>query len=143
MVANRKLMEEFFNRYNKEYFGGKLPQCSFGTNGSFKELGYFSCYKNLYKPGKYHKFRIIISYRYDLTEAEFKHILLHEMLHLYLVVKKSALEGNLDHGHLFLQTMNEFNKKYNLNIAVGYSHAMKRAPGTSRLLWWWHNQVVG
>ena len=102
----------------------------------------FPATKKIYKPGKYHQFHITKSCRYDFTE-EFKHILLHEMLHLYLVVKRSALEGNLDHGHLFLQAMNEFNKKYNLNIAVGYSHAMKRAPYTSRLLWWWHNQVIG
>ena len=143
MVANKKLIEKLFKEYNKQYFNNKLPICSFGTHHSFKMLGYFSCYKDLYRPGKFKNMRITISYCYDFSEDELKHILLHEMIHLYLVHTKSALDGNLDHGYLFTNTMREFNKKFGLNIQYNYNHVIKRAPAVSRLLWWWHNKVMG
>lgn len=137
MVASIKTIEKYFKEYNSLYFKNKLPLCRFGIHTSYDYLGWFNCYKNLYKPGKYHRMSITMSDRFDYTEEEFKQILLHEMLHLYLVHTKSAIEGNLDHGELFLKTMAEFNKKFGLNIKVRYDHEMKKAPYTSRLLWWW------
>jgi hypothetical protein len=141
MVASIKTIEKYFREYNKLYFNNKLPLCQFYIHTSFDYLGYFHCYKNIYKPGKYHRMSISMSDRFDYTEDEFRKILVHEMIHLYLVHTKSAIEGNLDHGPLFIKTMNEFNKKFNLGLEVVYYHDMKRAPYTSRLLWWWKKMV--
>lgn len=143
MVASSKTIEKYFKEYNKVYFDNKLPQPLFFIHTSYDILGYFNCYKNIYKPGKYHRMSITMSDRYDFTEEEFKCILLHEMIHLYLVHTKSAIDGNLDHGNLFIKTITEFNKKYNLNIQVIYNYPTKRAPYTSRLLWWLHQKKVG
>ncbi len=140
MVASSRVIERYFKEYNKLYFNNKLPLCSFYIHTSYKMLGYFNCYKNLHKPGKYHRMSITITDRYDFTEEQFRIVLLHEMIHLYLVHTKSAIEGNLDHGELFIRTMKEFNKKFDLNIQVAYNIPLKRAPYTSRLLYWMFNQ---
>lgn len=143
MKVTPQKIEVLFKEYNKKYFNNQLPLCTFKTHSSFKKLGFFSCYQDTKDKKHFYGISISLTNSYDFEDDEVKHILLHEMIHLYLVHVKHAVDGNVDHGYLFIKTMRELNKKYKLDIKTQYTHIMKRAEGASRLLWWWYNKVVG
>lgn len=143
MVATTQLIEKLYREYNKKYFNDELPTCSFCIHRSFRTLGFFTCRKRYCEPRKFYKMNISVTNCYDFTENELKYILLHEMLHVFLIHKNSIVEGNVDHGKIFIKTMKEFNKKHNLEIEVEYNHIMKKSKGSSWLLWWWHNKIMG
>lgn len=145
MVATKENIEELFKKFKYKYFQGKLPKCELDTHYSFKHLGRFTCYRDEVwrrKPKFTHK-KITISRCYDFTDEELQCILLHEMVHLYLLHTQNAVEGNVDHGELFMTTISEMNEKYGLNIKHNYDYTLKRAPGRSVFLWWLHNQLNG
>lgn len=105
-----------FERFNTDYFGGELPLPKFSVSNSRTCLGvmikrrkrkFFICTCNEYT--------IRISNYYDIPEREFQNVLLHEMIHYYIYIKR--LKDTSSHGTVFRGLMRTLNS-YGWNIAV-------------------------
>jgi hypothetical protein len=99
---------EWFSFFNNRYFGGGLPQPVLSVGMSRTRLGSLTweCRRRLFRrcPGGY---VIRISNYYDVDERSFKNVLLHEMIHLYIVSK--GIRDTSPHGKVFRLKMNEIN----------------------------------
>ena len=101
-----------FHVYNQEYFNGELPIPKLVITHSYKTLGYFHCDVNWL--GKYHNETIEISDNYDYTESQFRDILVHEMIHYYLLYM--GIDKKCHHGKEFKEMASRFNLMYGMNI---------------------------
>ena len=101
-----------FQAFNHDYFGGKLPIPRVVIRHSYRTLGYFHCeideYGNILSP------IIEMSDNYDYTESQFRDILVHEMIHYFLVF--NGKDKKCRHGKEFKRMSKEFNSKYGMNI---------------------------
>lgn len=110
IIGYHNIMAGFIN-FNQQYFGGELPTPSFKIRHSYRTLGYFHCDLDGYtviEP------TIEISDYYDYTESQFRDILVHEMIHYYLVYKGKDMACK--HGKEFKKMSNDFNFRYGMNI---------------------------
>ena len=100
-----------FQSFNHKYFNDELPIPSIVIRHSYRTLGYFHCDLDGYtiiEP------TIEISDYYDYTESQFRDILVHEMIHYYLVY--NGKDRKCRHGKEFIEVADEFNRKYGMNI---------------------------
>ena len=100
-----------FQSFNHKYFNDELPMPRVVIRHSYRTLGYFHCNLSGYTiidP------TIEISDYYDYTESQFRDILVHEMIHYYLVY--SGKDMACKHGKEFRKMSNDFNFKYGMNI---------------------------
>ena len=117
MKITKDLLKEKFKEYNKLYFDDKLPRCDIRTSSAYRYYGLFSCkYHEKYKKATFKT--ITISDLFDYTDDNLKDVLIHEMIHLFLVEKKKLFNDSMKHGPEFQKMAKEFNEKYNLNIRV-------------------------
>jgi len=102
-------IENYFDKFNKSYFNNSLIRnfpCK--VSSSRKMGGYIRVTKSL---------RILafnISKHYFFDTKDFEDIILHEMIHVYIV--QNHLEDDSMHGHIFCKISKEINSKYNRNI---------------------------
>lgn len=101
-----------FTKYNEEYFGGVLPYPKFKIGHGYFTLGHFTCQLDEYNEP--YDQQIEISDRYDYTESQLRDVMVHEMVHYYLVLTKEDLHAN--HGKAFKRKAMELNENYGLNI---------------------------
>lgn len=100
-----------FQAFNHEYFNDELPIPRILIRHSYRTLGYFRCDLDGYtiiEP------TIEMSDSYDYTESQFRDILVHEMIHYYLVYK--GIDMACKHGKEFKKMSSKFNSKYGMNI---------------------------
>lgn len=101
-------LKDWFACFNVEYFNGELPGPAFAVGLSRTRLGSLSWrYKRVLLSRHPYGYVIRISNYYDLDELQFKSVLLHEMIHLYIVSK--GLKDTSPHGVLFRKFMNAIN----------------------------------
>ncbi len=110
-------MGKWFDRFNHEYFGGKLPRPLLGTSKSRTRLGTMSC-KRATRWGKtrYYDFAIKLSNYYDQSEREFQNVLLHEMIHYSIAY--TGLKDTAPHGVVFKSMMDALNRRYGWEIRI-------------------------
>jgi predicted SprT family Zn-dependent metalloprotease len=101
-----------FQVFNEKYFNGELPIPTVVIRHSYRTLGYFHC--ELDNLGNIINPIIEMTDNYDYTESQFRDILVHEMIHYYLVHNKKDMKCK--HGKVFKKMANEFNSKYGMNI---------------------------
>ena len=82
-IAERHLLTSFY-LYNDEYFGGVLPFPKLKIRHSYRTLGYFSCEYD--EDGRMFNQTIELSDNYDYTEYQLRDIIVHEMIHYYLLL---------------------------------------------------------
>lgn len=101
-----------FQYYNHLYFDDVLPIPSVTVSHSYRTLGYFHCElgwdDSIIDP------IIEMSDNYDYTESQFRDILVHEMIHYYLVFVGKDMRCN--HGKEFKKMSKDFNSKYGTHI---------------------------
>ena len=101
-----------FQYFNHEYFNDMLPFPKIVIRHSYRTLGYFHCeldsYDNILNP------TIEMTDNYDYTEGQFRDILVHEMIHYYLVF--NGKDRKCRHGKEFKRMANDFNARYGMNI---------------------------
>ncbi len=110
-----------FQRFNADYFGGKLPEPRFVVGRARTRLG--SCSwkrKTLHGHSSYFDFTIAISNYYDQEERDFQNVLLHEMIHLSIA--HSGVKDSSSHGVLFRGMMERLNRE---GWDIQVSHSMK------------------
>lgn len=109
MQIDIRWMEEWFDKFNRQYFDGKLPRPLLKTGRSRTRLGSYSCRRvwRLGRPVKQGQ-TITLSCFYDLQESEYKSVLLHEMIHY--VIDYTGLKDTSPHGVVFRGMMARLNR---------------------------------
>lgn len=110
-------MEEWFKRFDQEYFGGKLPLPELGLTRAKTRLGQLA-FKRSTRWGrtKIYDFKLSMSTYYDMTDKQAKSVLLHEMIHY--IIGYTGLKDTAPHGVVFRGMMDSLNRKYGWDIRV-------------------------
>ena len=110
-------MEEWFRRFDHDYFGGKLPVPELGLTRAKTRLGQLA-YKRATRWGrtKLYDFKLSMSTYYDMTDRQAKSVLLHEMIHY--IIGFTGLKDTAPHGIVFRRMMDNLNRKYGWDIRV-------------------------
>lgn len=110
-------MEEWFKRFDQEYFGGKLPLPELGLTRAKTRLGQVA-FKRSTRWGrtKIYDFKLSMSTYYDMTDKQAKSVLLHEMIHY--IIGYTGLKDTAPHGVVFRGMMDSLNRKYGWDIRV-------------------------
>ena len=110
-------MEEWFRRFDHDYFGGKLPVPELGLTRAKTRLGQLA-YKRATRWGrtKLYDFKLSMSTYYDMTDRQAKSVLLHEMIHY--IIGFTGLKDTAPHGIVFRGMMDNLNRKYSWDIRV-------------------------
>ena len=117
MIVTVKWMEEWFRRFDHDYFGGKLPVPELGLTRAKTRLGQLA-YKRATRWGrtKLYDFKLSMSTYYDMTDRQAKSVLLHEMIHY--IIGFTGLKDTAPHGIVFRGMMDNLNRKYGWDIRV-------------------------
>lgn len=117
MIVTIDWMEEWFKRFDQEYFGGKLPLPELSLTRAKTRLGQLA-FKRASRWGrtKLYDFKLSMSTYYDMTEQQAKNVLLHEMIHY--IIGYTGLKDTSPHGVVFRGMMDNLNRKYGWDIRV-------------------------
>ena len=117
MIVTIDWMEEWFKRFDQEYFGGKLPLPELALTRAKTRLGQLA-FKRASRWGrtKLYDFKLSMSTYYDMTEQQAKSVLLHEMIHY--IIGYTGLIDTSPHGVVFRGMMDNLNRKYGWDIRV-------------------------
>ncbi|MFW5622147.1 SprT-like domain-containing protein [Segatella copri] len=117
MIVTVEWMEEWFRRFDHDYFGGKLPVPELGLTRAKTRLGQLA-YKRATRWGrtKLYAFKLSMSTYYDMTDRQAKSVLLHEMIHY--IIGFTGLKDTAPHGIVFRGMMDNLNRKYGWDIRV-------------------------
>lgn len=117
MIVTIEWMEEWFQRFDQDYFGGKLPMPELGLTRAKTRLGQMS-FKRATRWGrtKLYDFKLSMTTYYDMTEKQAKSVLLHEMIHY--IIGYTGLKDTSSHGIVFRGMMDNLNRKYGWDIRV-------------------------
>ena len=120
MIVTIEWMEEWFKRFDHDYFGGKLPVPELALTRAKTRLGQLS-FKRASHWGrtKLYDFKLSISTYYDMTDKQAKSVLLHEMIHY--IIGYTGLKDTSSHGIVFRGMMDNLNRKYGWDIRVSTS----------------------
>lgn len=119
MYANLTFLKKQFNEFNNEIFAGGLPEIKLRTSRSRRTMGTLR-YRKSASSGKttYSDFTLTVSSCLDLPENVIEDTLIHEMIHLYILVHR--LEDTSAHGKVFKTLMDTINKRHNRNITISH-----------------------
>ena len=117
MIVTIDWMEEWFKRFDQEYFGGKLPLPELALTRAKTRLGQLA-FKRASRWGrtKLYDFKLSMSTYYDMTEQQAKSVLLHEMIHY--IIGYTGLKDTSPHGVVVRGMMDNLNRKYGWDIRV-------------------------
>lgn len=118
MIADLALIKEKFQIFNKQIFNETLPLPTITIGKAMRSLGTMRCDRRIKPFGKIenYNFRITISSQFDLPEKELEDVLIHEMIHFYIMYKQ--MHDTSPHGEIFKKLMNIINLKFNRNICI-------------------------
>lgn len=120
MLMTTTLLSQYYKKYNQEYFNNLLPSyCRFGLLTGREGRKYLGIY-NSDQDDNFNVLdqEILMSNEYDWEEEQIRDVLLHEMIHEYLIIHKIDSDGT--HGSHFTRMMNMFNKRFGTNISIVY-----------------------
>lgn len=129
-------LQEKFDYFNQTIFRKELPRVPIKIGYSKTFLGKLE-YKrkrefNLFhQKQKYYDVLIRISNKFTLSENEIEDVLIHEMIHLCILVKD--IKDTSAHGKVFRKMMSEINEKYGRNIRISHKGAsLSLRPSSSK-----------
>ena len=129
MIVTIEWMEEWFRRFDQEYFGGKLPVPELGLTHAKTRLGQLA-YKRASRWGrtKLYDFKLSMSTYYDMTDKQAKSVLIHEMIHY--IIGYTGLKDTSAHGVVFKGLMDKLNSPV---LVTDGKYVIRAFLGNSRL----------
>ena len=125
-------LQQKFDYFNELCFGGQLPQVRLRLSRARTFMGQlrYKRDRKLWLRTTYTDLTISISTYLDLPESEVEDTLIHEMIHLHILL--SGLRDTSTHGVLFRAKMREFNVKFgrHLRLSPNYGTGAQARPAT-------------
>lgn len=120
MKATVPYIENKFQEFNLQMFGGKLPHIPVELSDAKTFMGQcvYKRRRKWFGKTELYDFRLRINTRIDLPEQEVEDIIIHEMIHYY--IGYNQLKDTSAHGQLFRKIMNEINSKYGRHVTVSH-----------------------
>ena len=112
MILEKYTVLGYFHAFNEEYFDGVLPIPNIKITKAYKYVGRFSCQVN--SNNEYCNFLIEMTNNFDYTFEQVRDVLVHEMIHFYLVYVGE--DPKCTHGKKFKKMAKKFNDEYGMNI---------------------------
>ena len=117
MKATEGFVKEKFDEFNKLIFNNKLPNIPIKIGKAKTQLGSISYKKRTtINAINYYDLKLIISYCYDLQENELEDIIIHEMIHYYILHLR--INDTSPHGRIFQEIMQKINSRFGRNITI-------------------------
>lgn len=118
MRPDTKYFNEKYAYYNKLIFDGALPNVPIILSTRLIDLGLTRSETLKDINGKaFTRVKCIeMSIRLDMPEETYKMILVHEMIHCYIITNN--LKDDSSHGHIFRKIMSDINQKFSMNVTV-------------------------
>ncbi len=120
MIITLNYLRERFIALNVQCFDNILTMPRLRLNNAYRALGSVR-YKEehlLFGRRRISDITLSISKSYDLAPKVFDEIILHEMIHLYILTQCGG--DSSAHGVLFRRKMNEINAKYGYSITISH-----------------------
>lgn len=114
-------IEEHFEAYNRQFFGGTLPALPIKLShakGFLGKVTFVRKRQGLFRGYKNEDFVLRINVRIDLPEELVQDTILHEMIHYYIAVNQ--LKDTSTHGRLFRAEMARINAAGNRHITISH-----------------------
>ena len=138
MKITKEDLKARFDEYNRLYFGSALPRCEFSVT-KLSCLGRYMLSSG--KNGK-RKYRIGITIDVNWTEETLRDVLIHEMIHHYVVaidgckgIDGFSWYGLFGHGKRFRRQVRRIKRQFGQNIHIHphhIYHIRERVPTS----WW-------
>lgn len=121
MRATLPFIQQKFDEFNRLCFDGQLPPIPIVLGKAKTYLGtcIYKRRRDLFGRMKVYNFHLRFSTRYDLPEEILEDIILHEMIHYYIVY--NHLDDTSTHGHLFRKMMDDFNTRFGRHISISHT----------------------
>lgn len=126
MYPTPDFVSKRFRHFNKEMFGGKLPEVPIVMSRARTRLGqitYCRCSIPLVSDEVFNV-KLRISTAFDLSEREWEDVIIHEMIHLCIL--HNRLHDTSAHGKVFRHLMQQINENYGRNITITHSSQEKQ-----------------
>lgn len=136
MRTTLEYIEERFDRYNRQMFGGRLPRISIRLSDAKTFLGQCVSRVVTHPDGsrEHTDFELRISSRFDLPQETVDDTIIHEMIHYF--IHYNGLCDSSAHGPIFRSIMQSINIAHGRNITVSHkSTPSERADSDSRRRW--------
>ncbi len=132
MLPTLTFVKTAFARFNHLIFNGELPEPVFRLTHARTFQGKL-CYKREVCLGRtrHFDFEMRISLEFDLAEADWEDVVIHEMIHLHIASK--GLRDSSTHGPLFRSVMDEVNRRHGRHITVSARAGESGAVADSRV----------
>lgn len=111
MELSEVYIMSLFSKYNIDYFQSELPFPEFKIIHSYRKIGEYRAYVI---PDGHYGDVLSISDNYEYTESQLRDIIVHEMIHMYLM--HFGIDKKCSHGKDFKNMMNDLNDRYGLRI---------------------------
>lgn len=113
-------IESKFDEFNALIFGGRLPKIPVALSkaASYVGLCTFKTRRRPFRAPEYYDFKLRISTRFDLPEAEVEDTIIHEMIHYH--IRLNGIKDTSAHGKVFRQMMTDINIRFGRHITVSH-----------------------
>ncbi|MDE5791464.1 MAG: SprT-like domain-containing protein [Muribaculaceae bacterium] len=118
MKASIRYVEQKFDEFNRQMFGGKLPKLPVRMSDAVTFLGMCVAKVRNLPDGRrqHHDFELRVSLRHDIPERDLEDVIIHEMIHYFIMYNE--LNDTAPHGELFKAMMRSINRTYGRNITI-------------------------
>lgn len=120
MKATIPYIQQKFDEFNRQMFGGHLPRIPIVLSDAKTFLGQCAYQTRRLPSGEteHYNFRLRINTRIDLPEQELEDTIIHEMIHYHIGV--NHLKDTSAHGPLFRSMMNDINERYGRHLTISH-----------------------
>lgn len=131
MRANKKFVQDCFDRFNALIFNDELTPLPIVISSSANTLGAitYKRHREFFKGERYSDFKLRISCRFDFPLHVIEDIILHELIHYHIL--SNQLKDTSPHGVMFTAMMNDINRRFGRNITK--SHRISETESSSDL----------
>ena len=120
MKPTVQYVESKFDEFNAMIFDGKLPKIPVALSNAASYVGLctFKTRRRPFRAPEYYGFKLRISTRFDLPEAEVEDTVIHEMIHYH--IRLNGIKDTSAHGKVFRQMMDDINRKFGRHVTISH-----------------------